>query len=182
MPLPQMPDHSEQHQSCASLKQFYFVINIIQDSRKELQLYFLFSALYSVIRHQDPSSGSLLSITLMFEWILCIIFILRKSPLLFFWVLVLPAFNYLLCHFSSLDCGKYTRCWKSNLQVFLTLFNKGLKDGFSAEVGNLYLVKKGVEWVVGDPEARNLRENLATWPLALVGSPSGELSSVKWGQ
>lgn len=46
--------------------------------------------------------------------------------------------------------------------MFLTLFNKDLKDGFFAEVGNLYLVRKGLEWVVGDTEARDLRGNLAT--------------------
>lgn len=46
--------------------------------------------------------------------------------------------------------------------MFLTLLNKGLKDGFSAEVGHLYLVTKGLEWVMGHTEARNLRVNLAT--------------------
>lgn len=41
-------------------------------------------------------------------------------------------------------------------------FKQRSEDGFSAEVGNLYLVKKGLEWVLGDIKARNLRGNLAT--------------------
>lgn len=48
MPLYQVPDHSEQPQSC-SLKQLYFVMNMIQGSRKELRLNFLFSALYLLL-------------------------------------------------------------------------------------------------------------------------------------
>lgn len=179
-----MPNHSEQHQGCASLKQFYFAVYLIQGSRKDLHLHFLFSALYSVNRYHDPLSGSLLSITLMSEGILCLVFILRKSPLLLFWALVLPAFNYLVWHLSSLDCDKYTRCWESNLQVFLTLFNKGLRMAFLLRLLICTWLRRNWSgfWEILTTKARDLRGNLATLPLTLVGSPSRELSSVKQGQ